>query len=78
MAWADFRRMAASMRSIWDPATVTPAPWANVIATPDFGCLVTESGLGFTWRGNSQQNRLTTWQNDPVSDPAIRGDLSAR
>jgi cyclic beta-1,2-glucan synthetase len=52
------------------PGTVTPSPWANVIATPDFGCMVTESGLGFTWRGNSQMNRLTTWQNDPVSDPA--------
>jgi cyclic beta-1,2-glucan synthetase len=52
------------------PGTVTPTPWANVIATPDFGCMVTESGLGFTWQGNSQQNRLTTWQNDPVSDPA--------
>ena len=52
------------------PGTITPAPWANVIATPDFGCMPTESGLGFTWFGNSQQNRLTTWQNDPVSDPA--------
>ena len=52
------------------PGTVTPAPWANVMATPEFGCMVTESGLGFTWQGNSQNNRLTTWQNDPVSDPA--------
>ena len=51
------------------PGAVTPAPWANVIATPSFGCLLTESGLGFTWSGNSQQNRLTTWQNDAVSDP---------
>ncbi len=51
------------------PDVVTPTPWANVIGTPDFGCMVTESGLGCTWRGNSQQNRLTTWQNDPVSDP---------
>jgi cyclic beta-1,2-glucan synthetase len=51
------------------PGTVTPSPWSNVIATPDFGCMVTESGLGCTWQGNSQLNRLTTWQNDPVSDP---------
>ena len=65
------------------PGTVTPAPWANVIATADFGCIVTESGLGCTWQGNSQQNRLTTWQNDPVSDPAseaiyIRDEDSGR
>ena len=51
------------------PGTVTPKPWSNVIATPDFGCMVTESGLGCTWQGNSQLNRLTTWQNDPVTDP---------
>jgi cyclic beta-1,2-glucan synthetase len=47
----------------------TPAPWTNVIATPEFGCLVTESGLGTTWSQNSGENRLTPWRNDPVSDP---------
>ena len=25
--------------------------------------------MGFTWFGNSQSNRLTPWQNDPVGDP---------
>ncbi len=34
-----------------------------------FGAMVSESGLGFTWHGNSQANRLTPWHNDPVSDP---------
>ena len=52
-----------------DQGARTPAPWSNVIATAGFGTLVTESGLGFTWCGNSQANRLTPWQNDPVSDP---------
>jgi cellobiose phosphorylase len=46
-----------------------PAPWTNVLANPGFGCLVTEAGLGYTWAGNSQTNRLTPWSNDPVSDP---------
>ncbi|MDX1123355.1 glycosyl transferase [Sinorhizobium medicae] len=45
-----------------------PAPWSNVLANPDFGCLTTEAGLGYTWWGNSQMNRLTPWSNDPVSD----------
>lgn len=45
-----------------------PAPWTNVIANPDFGCLTTEAGLGYTWSGNCQMNRLTPWSNDPVSD----------
>jgi cyclic beta-1,2-glucan synthetase len=45
-----------------------PAPWINVIANPSFGFLVSESGAGFIWAGNSQMNRLTPWNNDPVSD----------
>jgi len=45
-----------------------PAPWTNVLANPQFGCLVTEAGLGFSWAGNSQMNRLTPWSNDPISD----------
>jgi cyclic beta-1,2-glucan synthetase len=52
------------------PDTHTPAPWVNVIANPTFGTLVTETGAGFTWYGNSQRNRLTQWSNDPVMDPS--------
>jgi cellobiose phosphorylase len=48
--------------------TLPPTPWTNVLANPGFGCLVTEAGLGYTWAGNSQMNRLTPWSNDPVSD----------
>ena len=50
------------------PGDTTPAPWVNVMANSGFGAMVSESGLGFTWRGNSQMNRLTPWNNDPVSD----------
>ncbi|MCX5869899.1 MAG: glycosyl transferase [Deltaproteobacteria bacterium] len=52
------------------PGTNTPAPWVNVIANPTFGTMVSETGSGFTWYGNSQRNRLTGWSNDPVLDPA--------
>ncbi|GFE60625.1 GH36-type glycosyl hydrolase domain-containing protein [Geobacter sp. AOG2] len=52
------------------PNTNTPAPWVNVIAGPSFGTLISETGSGFTWFGNSQRNRLTGWSNDPVLDPA--------
>ena len=45
-----------------------PAPWTNVLANPQFGCLVTEAGLGYSWTSNSQMNRLTPWSNDPTSD----------
>jgi cellobiose phosphorylase len=52
-----------------DGPALPPAPWTNVLANPGFGCLVTEAGLGYSWAGNSQTNRLTPWSNDPVSDP---------
>jgi len=46
----------------------TPAPWVNVIANPDFGFIVSAEGGGYAWSLNSQQNPLTPWPNDPVSD----------
>ncbi len=51
------------------PGAVPPAPWINVVANPSFGFLISDSGAGYTWADNSQQNRLTPWSNDPVSDP---------
>ena len=51
------------------PDEQTPLPWSNVIANPRFGFLVTESGGGYTWAGNSRENKLTSWSNDPVTDP---------
>ncbi|MGZ8346996.1 MAG: GH36-type glycosyl hydrolase domain-containing protein, partial [Allosphingosinicella sp.] len=49
----------------------TPAPWVNVLANDAFGTLVTEAGGGYTWAGNSGENRLTPWTNDPVTDPPV-------
>jgi cyclic beta-1,2-glucan synthetase len=53
------------------PDTQSPSPWVNVIANPSFGTMVSETGSGFTWYGNSQRNRLTSWSNDPVLDPSV-------
>ncbi len=47
----------------------TPAPWINVIANPTFGCEVSAEGSGYTWAGNSRENQLSAWSNDPVVDP---------
>jgi len=52
------------------PGINTPAPWVNVISNQTFGTLISETGAGFTWQGNSQRNRLTQWSNDPVMDPS--------
>jgi cyclic beta-1,2-glucan synthetase len=50
------------------PGAQTPAPWINVVANAEYGFLASESGGGYSWAGNSGENRLTTWRNDPVSD----------
>jgi len=47
----------------------TPAPWLNVVANPKFGFQVSVEGGGYTWSGNSRENPLTPWSNDPVGDP---------
>lgn len=46
----------------------TPAPWSNILANDDFGCLTSEAGLGMTWAVNSGEHRLTPWSNDPLTD----------
>ncbi len=47
---------------------VTPAPWANVLANPGFGTVVSEAGMAYTWGENAHEFRLSPWHNDPVSD----------
>ena len=39
-----------------------------MIANPQFGTVVSESGSAYTWAENSHEFRLTPWHNDPVTD----------
>ena len=50
------------------PGQATPAPWSNVLANPNFGTLITETGGSYTWSENCHEFRLTPWNNDAVSD----------
>ena len=61
----------------------TPAPWVNVLANPNFGTVISESGSSYTWAENSHEFRLTPWNNDPVTDSSgeafyIRDDESGQ
>ena len=51
-----------------EPGQNTPAPWANVIASPHIGTVVSEGGSAYTWVENAHEFRLTPWHNDPLSD----------
>ena len=61
----------------------TPAPWVNIIANPQLGTMISESGSAYTWVDNAHAYRLTPWKNDPVSDKCgeafyIRDEHSGR
>jgi len=50
------------------PGQNTPTPWSNVLANPQIGTVISESGGAYTWVDNAHEFRLTPWQNDPVGD----------
>src|SRR5262249_9532270 len=68
LSTGDEKGVQESLLSSAPRCVLPPAPWINVVANPAFGFLVSESGAGYTWAGNSQTNRLTPWNNDPISD----------
>ncbi len=45
-----------------------PIVWSHILTNKEFGSLVTESMGGYTWHKNSRLNRLTSWNNMPVTD----------
>lgn len=49
------------------PGRQTPAPWCNPLCNEHFGTLAGESGLLFSYAGNSSTGRLTRWPNDSVN-----------
>jgi cyclic beta-1,2-glucan synthetase len=56
----------------------TPLPWANVIANPHLGTVVTASGAAYTWSENSRENRLSPHANDPSPTSRRRRSTSRR
>ncbi|MDW7991515.1 MAG: hypothetical protein RMK65_05110, partial [Anaerolineae bacterium] len=38
---------------------LTPRPWCNIISNGDYSLLVSQTGSGYSWRGNAGQNRIT-------------------
>ncbi len=43
-------------------------PWSHIICNRNFGTLITDSSLGYTWALNSRENKLTPWSNDTRTD----------
>ncbi len=45
-----------------------PLPWCHVLSSRQFGTLLSEGSLGFTYAHNSRELRLTPWDNDTSRD----------
>lgn len=46
----------------------TPVPWSHILANEKFGTVITSSGGGYTWSGNSRENKITAWSNLQIED----------
>ncbi|MGI6513148.1 MAG: GH36-type glycosyl hydrolase domain-containing protein [Syntrophomonadales bacterium] len=66
--WGGFSPDGSEYEIILKDNDHLPAPWINVTANPQFGCLISELGTGYTWWKNSREFKLTPWSNDPVLD----------
>jgi len=47
---------------------LTPRPWGNIMSNGDFGMMISQTGSGYSWRGNAGQNRLTRSFQDLIKD----------
>lgn len=65
--YGGFTRAEGNYQITLPPGRQTPAPWCNPLCSPRFGTLAAESGLLFTYQGNSHSGRLTRWPNDSVT-----------
>lgn len=46
----------------------TPRPWGNIISNGDYSMLISQTGSGYSWRGNAGQNRITRSFQDLIKD----------
>jgi cellobiose phosphorylase len=47
---------------------LTPKPWVNVISNGSYGLIVSQTGGGFSWLEDCNENRITRWYQDLVLD----------
>ncbi|KFL26615.1 glycosyl transferase [Devosia sp. 17-2-E-8] len=64
-----FARNGTEYVTVLENGATTPAPWINVVANDGFGFQVSSEGSFHAWAGNSRENQITPWSNDPVIDP---------
>lgn len=46
----------------------TPKPWVNIISNGDYGTIISQTGSGYSFRGNSYLCQINTWIQDLIKD----------
>lgn len=64
----DFLKIGLEYTIKLDKENKLPTTWSMILGNETFGTVVTQNLGGFTWHKNSRLNRLSAWNNNPVSD----------
>ena len=64
----EFDPDSGSLRFAVDSHHQPSRPWVNLLANPNFGCVISEMGPAFCWARNSRLHQITAWSNDPLRD----------
>ncbi len=64
----DFLKIGLEYTIKLDKENKLPTVWSMILGNETFGTVVTQNLGGFTWHKNSRLNRLSAWNNNPVSD----------
>ena len=46
----------------------TPRPWVNILSNGDYGMIISQTGSGFSFRGNASLRQINTWVQDLIKD----------
>ncbi|MBW4438410.1 MAG: hypothetical protein KME04_14820 [Pleurocapsa minor GSE-CHR-MK-17-07R] len=63
-----YGHFAADGREYIITTPFTPRPWGNIISNGDYSLMVSQTGSGYSWRGNAGQNRITRSFQDLIKD----------
>lgn len=64
----DFLKIGLEYTIKLDKENKLPTTWSMILGNETFGTVITQNLGGFTWHKNSRLNRLSAWNNNPVSD----------
>ena len=45
-----------------------PTVWSTILANKNFGTVITQNLGGYTWKENCRLNRMSSWNNNPLTD----------